>query len=545
MKKMKKLLALSLCFCMVFALAACGGGDDKDSGEAKEINVCLASEPNSIDPALNSAVDGATMIIHAFEGLTKWENDGKGQAKLAPGVAESWDISEDGLTYTFHLRDDATWSDGEPVTSKDFEYAWRRLADPATAADYCNMLDPIKGYDSVGGETDPQIEAPDDYTFVVTLDVPLEAFLEICAFPALMPVRQDTIEANGDQWTFDPETYVCNGPYKMAEWEHNSYIRFEKRDDYYAADEIVPPSIKFHLMDDANAMLSGIRSGDLDLINNFPPEEVPSLIESGDLKVEPQLGTYYVCFNTERAPFDDPKVREAFSLTIDRPYICDQIVADGSEPAGGFVATGLYDAEGKGSDFRETGGDYYDPSADAYKANCDKARELLAEAGYPNGEGFPVVEYLYNTDDRHKAIGEGLQDMWQKELGVQVSMVNQDWSVFLDERKAGNFSVARNGWVADYNDPMTFLDMWTTDNGNNDAQYSSAEYDQLITDAKNAVNVEDKMKIMHQAEDLLMGQDKVLAPVFYYKTTYMVGNGLKDYFTTPLGYYFFYNATKD
>ena len=558
--KLKKLLALGLAAAMTMSMAACGGGNEggneeagakEEAGEAGEaagagdgvIDVCFASEPQSIDPALNSAVDGAVMLQHAFEGLIKWVDDGEGNATLAPGMAEKWDISEDKLTYTFHLRKDAVWSDGEPVTANDFLYAWNRLADPTTAADYSYMLDPVVGYDSTKeGEVSPQIEAPDENTFVVHLDVPTAYFEELCAFPALFPVREDIIEANGDQWTFSPETYVSNGPYKMTSWEHNAAITMEKRDDYYAADEITNPSVKFHLMDDANAMLASFRSGELDFIQQAPPEEVPGLLESGELGIKEYIGTYYVCFQTQKAPFDDPKVREAFSLAIDRDYICEQVKGDGSVVAGGFVPAGMYDAEGPGSDFRKVGGDYYDPTFDAYEANCEKARELLAEAGYPEGKDFPVVEYLYNTDDGHKAIAEALQNMWQTQLGVQVTLNNQDWNVFLETRKNGDYSIARNGWIADYNDPMCFLDMWVTGGGNNDAQYANPAYDELIGKAKASSDNAERMQIMHDAEDLLIGEEKVLAPLYFYVQTYMDAEGLEGWYYTPLGYFFFGNA---
>ena len=542
---MKKLIALGLTVTMAASLAACGGGNDSANGGAGDdtIDLCFASEPTSIDPALNSTIDGGIMIQHAFEGLIKWDDDGEGNAVLAPGVAESWDISDDQLTYTFHLREDATWSDGEPVTANDFVYSWTRLGNPETAADYSYLLDPIVGYDSTKGETTPQIEAPDEHTFVVHLDVPTSYFEELCAFPSLFPVRQDIVEENGDQWTFSPETYVSNGPYKMTEWQHNAYVSFEKRDDYYGAEDIVAPALKFHLMDDANAMLAGYRSGELDFVQQAPPEEIPALLDSGDLKVKPYIGTYYVCFNTEKAPFDNPKVRKAFSLVIDRDYIAAQVKADGSIPASGFVPSGMYDAEGAGSDFREVGGDYYDPTAAANEANCEEARALLAEAGYPNGEGFPVVEYLYNTDESHKAIAEALQNVWQTELGVTVTLNNQDWNVFLETRKDGDYSIARHGWIADYNDPMCFLDMWISDGGNNDAQYSNPAFDELIGKAKVCPDNTERMKLMHEAEDILIGEDSVLAPLYFYVQTYMSNENLKDWYYTPIGFFFFGHAT--
>lgn len=546
---MKKVLVLLLVFSIVFTFAACGGGEtETGGGEGVDLNVCFASEPSTIDPALNSAVDGAIMLHHAFEGLIKWVDDGNGNAMLAPGMAESWDVSDDGTVYTFHLREGALWSDGEPVTAHDFEYAWKRVVDPATAADYSYMLDCVLNgpeiiYDGTKDPSELGAVALDDMTFEVTLHTAIPYFTEIAAFPAAFPVRQDIIEANGDQWTFEPSTYIGNGPYMMTEWVHNSYIKMEKNPNHYDFANLGPNSIKFALMDDDNAMLAAFNSGELDFNEGYPIDEVPALLESGQLKIGDYIGTYYVCYQTEKAPFDDPRVREAFSLAIDRNYIVEQITRAGQVPAAGYVPSGIYDADGPGSDFRAVGGEYYSLSKDDYAANTERARELLAEAGFPGGEGFPIVEYLYNTNDGHRAIGEALQNMWQQELGVQVTLTNQDWSVFLETRKNGEYMIARNGWIADYNDPISFLDMWVTGGGNNDAQYKNPAYDALIMQAKTSSDQAVRMQAMHDAEDILMGES-VVAPIYFYTQPYMVSDDLKGWYYSPLGYFFFTYATK-
>ncbi|MDO5718222.1 MAG: peptide ABC transporter substrate-binding protein [Tissierellia bacterium] len=503
------------------------------------IDVCIASEPESIDPALNTAVDGAVMLHHAFEGLIKWVDDGEGNAILAPGQAESWDVSEDGLTYTFHLRDGIKWSDGKDVTANDFVYAWNRLVNPDTGADYNYMLDMVEGFE----DNNLNIKAVDDKTFEVKLGAFCPFFEEICAFPSTFPVRQDIVEGN-DKWTTDPGSYVSNGPYIMKDWAHNSYILFEKNPDYYDADSLTANTIKFHLMDDHNAMYAAYLSGELDYIAQAPQEEIQTLLDIGSLKVNPQIGTYFVCFNTTEEPFDNPDVRKAFSLVIDRDYIVDKVAAQGQVPASGFVPSEINDAAGHGNpDFRTVGGDYYSMDPADYEKKCDEARELLKKAGFENGEGFPVVTYLYNTNDGHKAIGEALQNMWQEELNVTVNLQNQDWAVFQTERKEGNYSIARHGWIADYNDPMTFIDMWVSGSGNNDAQYNNPEFDKLVADAKAADNIEDRMKLMHEAEDLMVGEDAIVAPIYYYNSAYMLKPNIQGMYYTPLGYYFFGSTT--
>ena len=577
---MKRLLALLLALTMLVALTACSGGkdnadagdstagddastadagddtdadttttDDTANGDDFLVTVCIASEPESIDPAINKAVDGAVMIQHMFEGIMRWEDDGEGNATLVEGQTESYEkiVNDDGtVLYKFKLRDDIKWSDGQDVVAEDFVYALKRLVDPATASDYNYMANMILNANEImEGEMDKEelgVTAVDDKNLEITLFYDCPYFLEVLAFPSLLPVRKDIIEEYKDQWTFDPETYIGNGSMNMSEWEHNAYIEMVPSETYYNQDKVNVDRLRFALMDDANAMLNGFNSGELDFIEEVPVDEIATLKDAGDLKIVDYVGTYYVSFNNEVEPFDDPKVREAFGLVIDRNYIIDEISQTGEVPATGYVPSGVYDAQGaSGDDFRTVGGEYYDVSDEAYEANCEKARELLAEAGYPDGEGFPIVDYMYNTDDRHKAIGEALQNMWQTELGVTVTLTNQEWGVFLDTRSNGDYQIARNGWIADYNDPISFLDMWVTGGGNNDSNFSNEAYDAAIKNAQSTADQEERMKYMHEAEDILMKDEYFSAPIFFYTQKYMVNENLEGLYYTPLGYFFFMN----
>ena len=332
----------------------------------------------------------------------------------------------------------------------------------------------------------------------------------------------------------------------MKEWSHNSYILMEKNENYYDYENLGPDTIKFALLDDSNAILKGYNNGELDFIENLPVDEVATYLASGELNIADYIGTYYVCFNTEDEVFSDPAIRKAFSLVIDRNYIVDNVTQSGEVPATGYVPSGIYDAEGaSGDDFRTVGGEYYSVAEEDYEKNCEEARQILADAGYPNGEGFPTVEYLYNTDDKHKKIAEALQNMWQKELGVTVNLDNQDWNVFLQNRKNGDFQIARNGWIGDYNDPCSFLDMWYTGGGNNDAQYSNPDYDAQIDAAKATSDQAERMKAFHAAEDILIDQDSVLAPLYFYTQPYMLKDNIKGMYYTPLGYFFFGYTTQE
>ena len=579
MKNRKRLLALALVGVMSLGmlLSGCGGTSaqspspspsasapaESTPAEGFDMAVCIASEPQTIDPALNSAVDGAIMTQHMFEGLMKWSDSGnpvneKGNmnyAALAAGQAESYEKTDNGdgtVTYTFKIRSDAKWSDGQPVTANDFVYSWQRLANPLTAADYCYMIDMVQGYAAVNaGEADPTtlgVSAPDESTFVVNLTYDCPYFLEICAFPAAFPVRQDIIEAYGDTWTTDDNSshYISNGPWKLAEWVHDSYIKMVPNEYHYDAANLGPNSLTFQLMEDQNSMLAAYRSGDLQFIEDMPVDEIAGLLASGELNIVDYIGTYYVCYQTQAAPFDNALVRQAFTLAIDSKYIVEQVTQTGQVPATGFVPAGIYDADPNGDDFRTVGGDYWDAPVDdaTYQANCEKARQLLAEAGYPNGEGFPTVTYLYNTSDAHKAVGEALQQMWQEELGVTVQLQNQEWNAFLETRKKGEYQIARNGWIADYNDPCSFLDMWLTGGGNNDAQYSNPEYDAMIDAAKATSDPAERMSYFHKAEDIIIGQDWALGPIYFYTQKYMMADDISGAFYTPLGYFIYGYCTK-
>lgn len=549
MKAKSKLLVGLLSLSMIFS--ACGNNDKASDGnennqavaneeEGKKdgvLDINIASEPDSIDPALNTSVDGAIMISHLFESLIRWDDDGEGNAVLKPGIAESWEVSDDGLTWTFKLRD-AKWSDGKDITADDFVYSWNRLVDPATGADYEYMLDMVKGYD----EKKLDISAPDPKTFVVNLSVKCPYFEEICAFPAVMPVRKDIIEAN-KTWTNSPETLVSNGAYKLEKWDHNSTLSMVKNPEYYDQDSVKAEKLAFHLQDDQNAIYASYRSGDLDFINSVPQEEIQKLLDTKELKIKPYVGTYFVCFNTEKEPFNDPKVRKAFSLAIDRNFIVNQVTGQGQEPATAYVPSGVYDANGaEGDDFRTVGGDYYSINDEDYEKNIEEAKKLMEEAGYKDGEGFPQIDYLYNTDENHKAIAEALQNMWQENLGVQVNLQNQDWNVFLKERKEGNYNIARHGWIADYNDPMSFIDMWLTGGGNNDAQYKNPEFDKFVKAAKATSDPDERMENMHKAEDILIGEDNVVAPLYFYNNSYMMKPNIQGLYYTPLGYFFYKGA---
>ena len=594
---MKKLLAVLLTLAMVVTLfAACGG--KTPAATASEINVCIASEPDTIDPALNSAVDGATLIAHLFSGLAKWAQDDTGALVIVPDAAEELTEgvkNDDGtVTYTYTLRDGLTWSDGQPLTAQDFVFSWNRSCSLELAADYGYMLEIVDGYEATQDESQPDaklnVKAIDEKTLEVTLTTDVPYWNELLAFPSYFPVREDVV-AN-ESWATDPATYICNGAYKMTKWDHNSLITLEKNENYYDADKVTMDKINFYLSDDANNMLANFKNGDWKLIDDVPTNEIATLKADypDEFKIVGQIGTYYVCWNINEEilpaglEVDDPEaareeIRNAITLLFDRNYIVDEIAQGGQVPASSFVAMGLTDADGKTEFYKNAGTSgafdgYYDVAANAVQANFDKAVEILKKYyDYDEATGkftnFPSMTYLYNTSEGHKAIGEYLQSALDN-IGISIKLENQEWNTFLNTRKDGNYSIARNGWLADYNDPISFLDMWTSISGNNDVQYGKGAnadlkhynldltpygydikvengtwaetYDVLISTIKTCTDTDKRYEMMHLAEDMLMATG-CLCPLYYYTDLYMISKDVKGFFSNPLGYKYFMYTT--
>lgn len=528
-KKLIKVLAL-LCTFVLTSLSFIGCGkkevDTKPTVEQKII-YNMATEPDAIDPGKSTSVGAGTVGIACFEGLTRiTEKNVPG-----PGVAKEWTLSDDALVYNFKLRNDAKWSDGEKVTAKDFDYAWRRVLDPKTASEYANQLFYVKNAKAAfEGKAKPEdigIKVIDDYTLEVTLEAPCSYFLELCAFHTLMPVRKDVIEKNPDSWYTDPATFIGNGPFKMTKWVHNDSMEFEKNTYYWDAKNIKLDKMKWVMVNDEMSALAAWEGGAIDFLDSVPGAEAPRLLQEGKLTLTPKLGIYYIRFNVTKAPFNDPRVRKALTLAVNRQQLIDAVLRTGEKVATAMVPPGIADA-GAGTEFRTVGGDIV-PNQDV-----ETAKKLLAEAGYPDGKGFPQVTYLYNTNESHKKIAEALQDMWKQNLGIEVKLANQEWKVFLDSQDQLGYECCRSGWIGDYIDPMTFLDMYVTNDGNNDTGWSNARYDELIKMAKAEASQEKRMEYMHEAEKILMDEMPV-GPLYFYVNKSLIKPNIKGIHRTPMG----------
>ncbi len=560
----KRALALLLASAMVLSLAACGkktddststtgaagtdttaaadGGESADgtqTGAAGEkiLSVQIGPNPETIDPALNSAVDGGNMLLHSFECLLVVNEEGQ----LAPGQAESWETSEDGLTWTFHLREGLKWSDGTPLTANDFVYSWKRVCDPMTAAPYAEtVLGMVEGFDeAIGGNLDAlKVEAPDDQTLVVTLSAPCSFFGSLAALATLSPVQQATVEANGDQWAVSAETYVSNGPFYVSEWVPKSYILMSKNPNYWNADAIKLDGIKFNLIEDANAAYSAYQTEEVLFIKDVPTEEISSLTGQPDFYVDPIIGTYYVSVNTQKEPFNDAKVRKALSLAIDREYVANTLMQGTYSPASNFMGPGWIDTDGKAFVDNANGGQPYIDTAN-HEANLEEAKKLLADAGYPDGAG---LSFTYSTNDAgyHRVVAEYLQQAWG-ELGIDVKVDIVEWASFTPMRRNGDYDASRNGWVGDYDDPSNMLDLLFSTNGNNDGKFNNADYDAAMTLSRTTLDAAERSQALHQAEDILM-EEAGCIPVAYYNDFWLQSDKIVGSWHSAYGYWHFMYA---
>lgn len=555
----KRILSILLVATMVLGLAACGSKEAEtksaettesaESGETaapaeatgeKELKVQIGPNPETMDPALNSAVDGGNMLLEVSECLLIVDKDGQ----LQPGQAESWETSEDGLTWTFHLRDGLKWSDGSDLTAKDFEYSWKRVCDPEVAAPYAEtVLGMVKGYDTAikakeeGGDIEAlAVTAQDDKTLVVELSNPCTYFGSLAAFATLSPVQQATVEANGDAWATSAETYISNGPFHITEWVPNSHITMSKNPYYWNADAIKLDKLTFALIEDSNAAYSAYQSGELLMIKDVPTEEIPSLEGNEDYYVDPIIGTYYVSLNLNKEPFNIKEVRQALSLAIDRDYVAETLMQGTYTAATSFMGPGWVDTDGSDFQSNANNGEPYMDNSD-FEANVEKAKQLLADAGYPNGEGIPQLTYSTNDTGYHKVVAEYLQQAWA-EIGIDLKVETVEWASFTPMRRNGDYEISRNGWVGDYTDPSNMIELLYSTNGNNDGKYNNPEFDAAIDESRSTTDPEARSAALHKAEDIMM-EDMACLPIAYYNDFWLQSSKITGSWHSPYGYWHF------
>jgi oligopeptide transport system substrate-binding protein len=503
---------------------------------AGELTYVVNNESAKYDPGTTAETFATPIIGNAFEGLVKYAPDGS----IVPALAESWTISDDGLTYTFKIREDAKWSDGKPVTANDFVYAWKRVLTPSSGAMNAPMLYSIVGAEEYFADQSTDnvaISATDDKTLTFTLKQRVPYMMQLLGFSTFYPVREDVVSADPEGWTTKPETYIGTGPFKVTAMNFGESVVLEKNPEYYNAENVSLDKLTFRLIPDPATALAAYEAGDVDGIEAVPAPEIPRLAseENNGFMVVPALGTTYAFFNPAQDPLDDVRVRKALSMAIDREEIVEFVLQSADQPALGLVPPGMSLA---GEDFTEG----RDAFGLAPTAQVEEAQALLAEAGFPNGEGFPETLFVTYSSPPIEKLLEAIQQMWKQNLNIDVQIQASEWQVFYPEVQKVQYQIAQMGWGADYPHPMTFLDNFVTGSPNNLAGWSNAEYDALIAEAKATGDEKASLEAMRKAEAIIMN-DMVILPQYHRNQYMMMKPTVTGFWRSPLNVPYFDAAT--
>ena len=504
--------------------------------EKQEMTFVLNNIPDGLDPGVTNNSFAQYVLINCFEGLVTYDETGS----LVGGSAESWDISNDGLVYTFHLRDGLKWSDGTPLTAQDFVYSIQRVLTPATAAQYVSMVtgyvkNAQEFYDGTATAEDLGVKAIDDQTLEITLIQPTSYFIDVLSMWVYDPVQQATVEANGDSWTSSPETYVCNGPFKVTGMSLNENVILEKNENYWDAENVTLEKLTFRYILDNSTALTAYESGEVDGIISVPSSDYARLkAEKAGLQVYPSYGTVYYNINCEAEPYNDPLVRKALCLAVDRQALIDNVVQVDAQPAYSFLAPG-YSVDGK--DITEGRSDY----GLSATADVEAAQAALAEAGYPNGEGFPTLKLSYYQDDTVKKIVEAMAEMLKNNLNINVEVSSNEWAIFYEDVQQGNYEVAAMGWSADYLNPMSFLPLFKTGDSSNNSFYSNPEYDALVEQVMSESDAAAAAELTMQAADLA-SNDYCCLPLYYKANSFLMHDNITGYYMTASSNLYFKNV---
>jgi oligopeptide transport system substrate-binding protein len=500
---------------VVFLFFSCG----KAKNEGMTLRFNNGTEPQTLDPAIMTGVPEFKLAMQIFEGLTAYNPT---NLSPIPGVAQKWEVSSGGLVYTFHLRTNAAWSDGVSIDAETFRYSWLRALSPETASEYAYQLWYIKNAQNYTKKLvkaeEVGIKAIDKTTLQVTLENPTPYFISLLSFQTYLPVPRHVIEkAGSDKWIL-PQNIVGNGPFVLKEWFPKDHIKLVKSLTYWDREKVKLDTVYFYAYEDASSALEMFLNNELDWIDTIPSERMDQMKQKPEFHKAPFLGTYFyrIHINANKA-LSDVRVRKALSLSINRDYICKYIGKAGQIPNYGFVPESMPNYKGYAGD----------------KENPAKARKFLAQAGYPEGKGFPSITILYNTMEDHKKIAEAIQQMWKKELNIDVALENQEWKVYLQRVQSLDYDLSRAGWIGDYVDPNTFLDMFVTDGGNNQTGWSNKKYDELIQKAKREKNPSQRMKIFYEAEKILVEESPII-PIYTYVRVHAIKGTVKGVYDNIL-----------
>ncbi len=482
--------------------------------EADTLALVIAGSPETMDPGKMSGAPEGMLAFNCFEGLWMPSQD---SGAPVYGAAKSHEVSADGRVWTIQLREDAKWSNGDPVLASDFVFAWKRVLTPGFDADYAEMLDIFKGAAAYRkGETKDWetvgVKAEGERTLKVELVNPTPYLTELFAFYTFFPVHQKTVEAHGEDWV-KPEHYIGNGAYKLAKYEHQQHLLLERSEAYWDKANVSIPKVRIRIIKDNTAQLNAFKSGQLDIMSGgIPVGQIPALRGYKEFRMDPLLGTYFYRVNVKaNEALGKAEVRQALALAVDRKALVQRTLKGLPLPAGGFVP--------------EMPG--YTPKT-KLDFDPDKARDLLAKAGYPEGKGFPETTLLFNTDENHKLLAEIIQDMWKRELGITIKLENMEWKTYLEAVDKGNFEIARAGWIGDYSDPETFLIIMTSGNGNNDTGWGDPAYDQLVLGAQAEADPKKRFAMQADAEEKLMAAMPVI-PIYFYRNAALVSTRVEGF----------------
>ncbi|MFR1050929.1 MAG: peptide ABC transporter substrate-binding protein [Oscillospiraceae bacterium] len=549
---MKKLVSLALACALCLGLTACGGKDPGNIGDvssaapsaapsaeatgAQELTFVLSNEPDGIDPTVTNNSFAQYILANCFEGLVTYDATGS----IVGGAAETWDISDDGLVYTFHLRDGLKWSDGSDLTAEDFVYSLQRVLTPATTAQYVSMVtgyvkNAQEFYDGTATADELGVKAVDAKTLEITLIQPTSFFIDLVSMWCYDPVQKATIEANGDRWTASADTYICNGPFKMTQLKMGEGYVLEKNENYWDAANVSLEKLTFRFILDSATALTAYESGEVDGIRSIPTADYARLKAAGaGIQTVPNYGTVYYNINCAKAPYDNVLVRKALNLAIDRQALIDNVVQLNATPAYSFLAPG-YSVGGmditKG---RET----FDLSA---TANVEAAQKALADAGYPGGEGFPTLRLSYYSDDTVKKVVEAMAEMLKNNLGIDVEISSNDWAIYYESVQSGNYEVGAMGWSADYLNPMSFLPLFKTGDSTNTAFYSNPDYDKLVDKVMTTTDPDAAAELTLQA-DALASKEYCCLPLYYKTNDFLMKDYVSGYYMTASGNLYFKDA---
>jgi oligopeptide transport system substrate-binding protein len=481
---------------LVIALVSWGPeSSSRFSPSGGEFRMNLGSEPPTMDWSLATDSVSITVIENIMEGLTRYDE----KLQPQPAIAKRWEVSGDGKTYRFYLREDVRWTDGRPVTAEEFEYSWKRLLDPKTAAEYAYFLyDIVNAYEYNTGQLKDAgligVKALGSWTLEVNLKKPIVYFPSITTFMVTFPQRRDLIERYGEQWT-DPDHLITNGPYRLKEWRHEYKVVLEANEDYFGGRPRLDRVMMF-VVNEPTTALTLYETGNLDMVR-LPPEAIAFYQHSPEYRRIPVLRGYYYGFNVTKAPFQDVRVRRAFSKAIDRKEL-PRVLKGGEIPTTSWIPPGMF---------------AHNPDI-GLQVDPQGARRLLAEAGYPEGKDFPPVTVVYDTNPINNLIAENLQAQWQRNLNVQVNLDNQEWKVFLKRLKTDTPMIFRLGWGADYPDPDNFMALFTTHSGNNNTHWGNLRYDELIARAASEPDSRRRQQMYDEAQRILTEQDVAIIPLF-------------------------------